>query len=544
MGNPLRRIFKTEEKTEGSTFMAVFVGLFAACGGLLFGYDTGLINGVLAMPYVLKHFPQDHPGINGGEGYFTSSEHSLIVSILSVGTFVGAMLAPFLNDTIGRRLTLIFSCAVVFNIGVILQVASHSVPLLIAGRVIAGLGVGLLSSTVPLYQSEASPKWIRGAVVSCYQFAITIGLLLASCVNQGTKDLNSSASYRVPFAIQFVFSIFLSLGMFFLPETPRFYISKSKNDDAMNSLSRLRKLPVNHPALVDELGEIVANYEVELSQGSSSWADCFSFSNSQFKRLMTGIFIQAFQQLTGINFIFYFGTTFFKNSGIKNGFTITLITNIVNVICTIPGILLVDVIGRRKLLISGAIGMSTSELLIAIIGATTNSDAANKCMIAFTCTFIAFFASTWGTGAWVVTGEIFPLRTRAKSIAMSTASNWLWNFAIAFATPYLVDDAPGSARLKSNVFFIWGGCNFLCILFAWALVYETKGLSLEDVDDLYEKIPRAWKSKHYVPVEHKFSRAIAGDQVYDETKADFQNIEDTKSGALLEHRSASISDSV
>jgi len=535
----VRKFYNSEEKTEGSTFMAVFVGLFAAFGGILFGYDTGTISGVMAMPYVLKTFPEDQPGVNGGEGVFSSSEHSLIVSILSAGTFFGAILAPYMNDTIGRRWTLILSCAVIFNIGVILQVAATSIPLLVAGRVIGGFGVGLVSSTVPLYQSETTPKWIRGAVVSCYQFAITIGLLLASCVNKGTHNIDSTASYRIPLAIQFLWSLILSIGMILLPETPRFYVYKGKRDLAMKSLTKLRKLPADHPQLIDELGEIIANHEFEMEHGSGTWADCFRISNSQLKRIFTGIAIQAFQQLTGINFIFYFGTTFFKNSGIQNEFTIQLVTNIVNVVFTIPGIFLVDILGRRSMLINGAIGMCISELLIAIIGVATKSDAANKCLIAFTCIFIAFFAATWGCVAWVVTGELYPLRIRARSIALATASNWIWNFAIGYATPYLVDDAPGSAKLGSKVFFIWGGANFLCILFAYCFIYETKGLSLESVDELYETVPSAWKSKGFIPTDHNFSRKVAGDEVYDETKPGVENIEDTKGGVLEQRSTAS-----
>lgn len=520
----VRTLFKPEQKTEGSTAMAIFVGMFAALGGILYGYDTGTISGVLAMPYVLNQFPEKTPGV------FTSGEHSLIVSILSAGTFCGAMIAPFFSDTIGRRWTIILACTIVFNLGVILQVASSSIPLLVAGRAIGGLGVGLISAVIPLYQSETTPKWIRGAVVSCYQWAITIGLLLASCVNQGTKDMTDSGSYRIPFAIQFLWSIILSVGMFMLPETPRFFVKRGKHDEAMKSLSILRKLPIDHPALVDELGEITANFEYETADGVGTWADCFKKGNSQLKRLGTGIGLQAFQQLTGINFIFYYGTTFFKNSGIKNEFLITLATNIVNVGSTVPGIFLVEFLGRRSLLLGGAAGMCTSQLIIAIVGATTTSDAANKCMVGFTCIFIAFFAATWGPVAWVITGEIMPLKTRAKSVAISSASNWLFNFAIAYATPYLVDDVPGSAGLKSNVFFIWGGCNFLCFFFAFYFVYETKHLTLEQVDELYATYSKAWRSSAFVPTEHKYSREIAGDDVYD-NKGEVVNVEDP-SGVL------------
>jgi hypothetical protein len=174
--------------------------------------------------------------------------------------------------------------------------------------------------------------------------------------------------------------------------------------------------------------------------------------------------------------------------------------------------------------------MSVSELLVAIIGtALPDSDAANKSLVAFTCIFIAFFAATWGPLCWVVTGEIFPLRTRAKSIAMSAASNWLWNFGIAYATPYLVDDAPGSANLGSKVFFIWGGFNALCFFFAYYFVYETKGLTLEQIDELYEVAPNAWSSKSFVPTDHNFSRKVAGNEVYD-NKIDETRVEDNKAG--------------
>jgi len=361
------------------------------------------------MSYVLKRFPEDSPGVDGGEGVFSSSEHSLIVSILSVGTFFGALSAPLLSDTLGRRWTLIIATALVFNLGVILQTAATNIDLLVAGRAFAGFGVGMISACIPLYQAETVPKWIRGAITSSYQFAITIGLLLAAVVNQATHKIDGSASYRVPIAIQFLWSLILMTGMIILPETPRFYVSKGRNEEASAALAKLRKLPIDHPAVTDELSEIVANFEFESLHGKSGWLDCFSTRNQQLKRLFTGIFLQAFQQLTGINFIFYFGTTFFKNSGIQNEFLIQLATNIVNVGMTVPGILLVEILGRRTLLLGGAAGMCISELLIAIVGASTTSDAANKTMVAFTCIFISFFASTWGCVAWVVTGEIFNL---------------------------------------------------------------------------------------------------------------------------------------
>lgn len=495
----LQKYINFGDKKAGSTSVGILVGLFAAFGGILFGYDTGTISGILAMKFVLNEFPEDL-----GRAEFSSGEKSLIVSILSVGTFFGALGAPFLSDTIGRRYTLIISTLIVFNLGIILQTAATGIPLLCAGRAIAGLGVGLVSAVVPLYISETTPKWIRGAIVSLYQWAITIGLLLAACVNQGTHNRDDSGSYRIPIAIQFLWALILGGGMFFLPETPRFYISKFKDDKAKKSLKYLRKLPVDHPDLVEEYEDMKAAFDFERQVGGVGWLEVFSTSNKQLKRLITGVFLQAFQQLTGVNFIFYFGTTFFKDSGIANEFLISLATNIVNVGMTIPGVILIEILGRRKLLLGGAVIMSTSQLIIAIVGVASDSDSANKVLVAFTCIFIATFAATWGPTCWAVVGEIFPLTTRAKSVAISTASNWLWNWAIAYATPYLVDSGPGNANLQSKVFFIWGGCNFLCGIFTWFYVYETKGLTLEQIDEMYSKVDNAWKSPSFVPTAHAF----------------------------------------
>lgn len=203
---------------------------------------------------------------------------------------------------------MIFNTAV-FTLGVILQTAAVGIPLLVAGRFFAGLGVGLLSATIPLYQSETAPKWIRGTIVGCYQWAITIGLLLAAIVLNATKDRDDTGCYRIPIAVQFAFSIILWIGMYILPETPRYLIKKGNKAAAAKSLSRLRRLPVDHPALVEELSEIQANHEYEMSIGTASYLACFKPPIR--KRQLTGIALQALQQLTGVNFIFYYGTSYF-----------------------------------------------------------------------------------------------------------------------------------------------------------------------------------------------------------------------------------------
>jgi len=470
----------------------VLMTSFAAFGGILFGYDTGTISGLQQMPNWLETFGHHVPvSSTFPDGYgITSSQRSLIVSILSAGTFFGALLAAPVADHLGRKGGLILSC-LVFSIGVALQTAATAIPLFVVGRLWAGVGVGLVSTLVPMYQSECSPKWIRGAVVGLYQFGVTIGLLLSSIFNNATKNRPNHSSYRIPVAIQFVWAAVLSFGMFLLPESPRWLIKRHRDADAARALSRLTSLPYDDPEVNAELDEIRLHLKHEEALGNSSYIDCFRPSNNRILfRTLTGIFIQAWQQLTGVNFIFYFGTTFFTNAGMHNPFLISIITSTVNVAMTLPGIWGVERFGRRSLLLVGAIGMTICEFIVAIVGSTTSTSdqAAQSVAVAFVCIYIAFFASTWGPVAWVVTGEIFPLKIRAKAMSLSVASNWLWNFGIAYCTPYLVDSGPGNLDLGSKVFYIWGSTCFCCIIFAYFCVPETKGLSLEQIDVLYQNV--------------------------------------------------------
>nr|VWO96985.1 Glucose transporter rco-3 [Ganoderma boninense] len=463
---------------------------FAAFGGILFGYDTGTISGIIQMKDWLSTFGVATTDLKTyPSGYFLpSSRESLVVSILSAGTFFGALLGAPVADILGRRIGIIVSC-LVFCLGVALQTGSSNLATFVVGRVFAGLGVGLVSTLIPMYQSECAPKWIRGAVVSGYQWAITIGLLLASVVNNATKDRPNHSAWRIPISIQFIWAFVLSAGMLYLPESPRWLIKKGRDDAAARSLGRLTSLSPDDPEVETELSDIRTALAEEQKLGESSYADCFKFTHNKiFLRTLSGIFIQAWQQLTGINFIFYYGTTFFQNSGISNPFLISVATNIVNVFMTIPGMWGVEKFGRRALLLYGAAVMCICEFLVAIIGVTISvqNQAGQKALIALVCIYIAAFASTWGPIAWVITGEIFPLNIRAKAMSLSVASNWLWNFGIGYATPYLVNPGAGNANLGVKVFFIWGSTCAGCLVFTYFCIPETKGLSLEQVDLLYQ----------------------------------------------------------
>ncbi|KAK9371399.1 general substrate transporter [Lipomyces kononenkoae] len=506
-----------EKPAQGSFWPSIVIASFACFGGILYGYDTGSISGIIAMDHFKHVFATNHDAF--GNPVLTSGQTSLIVSILSAGTTIGSFSMSFVGEIFGRRTNLIIGCGV-FALGVALQAAASAIPLFAVGRFFAGLGLGVISAVVPLYQSEAAPKWIRGSIVSGYQWAISIGLLIASIVNNSTQNRSDTGAYRIPICVQFAWGLILATGMLLLPESPRYFVKKGMLDEARKSLGRLSALPPDHEYVGEQLLEIRANYEYELSFGSTSFIHCFTNEGRQLYRLLVVMTIQALQQLSGINFIFYYGTDFFQKSGITNPFIINLITNIINVVTTPPGMYAVERIGRRKLLL---VGMCTAEYIVAIVGVSVSSVVANKVLIAFVCVYIAFFAATWGPVAWVVTGETFPLRTRSKSVALCTMSNWIWNFGIGYATPYMVDSGPGNANLGPKVFFIWGTFCLFAFGFVYLFAYETKGLSLEDVDELYEKVPSA---RHYfVPTRMVSEEAKHAEAVVDAEKTGAIQIE-------------------
>ncbi|KAK1837147.1 general substrate transporter [Podospora conica] len=493
------------DNVAGSSAPAIMVGLFVATGGVLFGYDTGTINGILAMESFKDHF---NSGYRDDDGNLNMSprEVSLIVAMLSAGTVLGALLAAPCGDQWGRRWALIGAIGV-FCIGAILQVCAENVATLTVGRGVAGIGVGTVSVLVPLYQSEMAPKWVRGTLVCAYQLSITFGLLIAAVVNILTKAIDGAAAYRIPMGLQISWACVLALGLLFLPETPRYLIKRGYKEAAALSLSRLRRLDITHPALIEELAEIEANHEYEMALGSDTYKDVFVGQPHLGRRLLTGCGLQMLQQLTGVNFIMYYGTTFFNGADIPDPFKITLIIQVINCVSTLPGLVVVESWGRRRLLIVGAIGMAICQLLIASYATASGDDngtVQNQILIIFVAIYIFFFAASWGPVVWVVTSEIYPLKVRAKSMSISTASNWLLNFAIAYATPFMVDTKNvdkqgGSVNLGARVFFVWGAFCIVAIAFVWCMVFETSKISLEQIDEMYERVDHAWNSRKFEP---------------------------------------------
>ncbi|CAJ2512927.1 Uu.00g010460.m01.CDS01 [Anthostomella pinea] len=531
------------------TVKAYLICAFAAFGGIFFGYDTGWMGGVLAMPYFITLYTgveYDYNIVNsdGSVGYpiggiskddfvLPSATQSLFTSILSCGTFFGALIGGDIADFYGRRPTIIMGCFV-FTIGCILEIsATNQEVLFVFGRLIAGVGVGFISTVVILYMSEIAPKKVRGAMVSGYQFCITIGILLANCVVYATQNRPDSGSYRIPIGVQFLWATVLAIGLFILPESPRYYVKKGRIEEASKALAYVRGQPEDSDYVKLELAEIVANNEFEMMHVPAtsyigSWTACFKGSimkgNSPLRRTILGTGLQCMQQLTGINFVFYFGPPFFKQLGtISNPFLISLITTLCNVCSTPVSFYTIEKFGRRALLIVGGTGMIICQFIVGAIGVTAgrkeaHNTSAVSAQIAFICLNISCFAMTWGPTAWVVVGESFPLPIRSRGVGISTSSNWFWNTIIAVITPYLV--GADKANLGSRVFFLWGSLCTISVAFAYFLVPELKGLSLEQADMCMESVPprksAAWKPDHTFASEmhhvHE-DKALANDTV-------------------------------
>ncbi|KAK9328328.1 hypothetical protein V1520DRAFT_380961 [Lipomyces starkeyi] len=329
------------------------------------------------------------------------------------------------------------------------------------GRFIVGFGTGAISSIGPLYQAELAPKHIRGTITAGYHTAKTFGVLLAAIVNNSTKERDGNSAYLIPIYIQFVWAVILISGFAFLPESPRYFMKYGKRD---------------------QLDEIEASLEVEHSIGDVSLRDSFKRENKQLYRLILGMSVMAFSQLVGVNFIKYFGTDLFQQAGITNSFVISMATNLVSFSMIIPALYLIERLERRSFLIIGYIGSLIDQYIIAIVGlVAAGSDLARRILVSFSILYIAFESAGVSPPSLVIVGEVFPLRTRAKSIALSLG----------------LDSSTGNANLGSNVFFIWGSCSLLGAVFVYVWVYET----IEQIDELYNTVPYAWQSAFFVPRE-------------------------------------------
>ncbi|KAF4466907.1 low-affinity hexose transporter HXT3 [Fusarium albosuccineum] len=479
---------------------SILLGVVTSIGGFLFGYDTGQISGMLLFPDFIDRFAQGE----APNKEFDSIIQSILVSLMSIGCLIGSLSGAYTADWMGRRRSLAFG-VFIFIIGNIIQItAMRSWVHMMMGRFVAGLGVGNLSVGVPMFQSECSPREIRGAVVASYQLMITFGILISNaiCMAMDKTIADKDASWRIIIGLGIAFSVPLGIGVLLVPESPRWLASRGNWDSARSSLARLRgmKDDSNNKLVEDDLNEMRKILEKERQVGQGSWLECFNPKTDVPKtvyRTLLGMAIHFLQQWTGVNYFFYYGATIFKSAGIDDPILTQLILGAVNVVMTFYGLYVVEKFGRRWPLFIGGLWQSAWLLVFAAIGTAKNPEgnsAVGIVLIVSGCMFIASFAGTWGPIAWVVIGESFPLRTRAKQASLATASNWLGNFMVAFLTPL------ATKGISYAYGFVFAGTNLAAALIVWFFLYESRMLSLENVDLMYSDPDiKPWNSSKWTP---------------------------------------------
>ncbi|BGP20734.1 hypothetical protein JCM10213_001022 [Rhodosporidiobolus nylandii] len=472
--------------------------LFQSLAGLLFGWEQGVIAGVIQTRDYQRRFGDVDPLSSTGYS-IPSTRQSLITAFMSLGALIGALTIGPVSKRTGIKAAFLFSLFIYAG-GIAIEVSGQSQWVQeMMGRLVTGFGVGALSLLAPLYQAECSPKHLRGIITGTYQLMATVGIFLANAVNYNLHDRDDAFSWRFPIALQFIWAFLVAVGTIFAPESPRYYVQRGNLEQAQVNLAKLRGLEQEDPELLQELEVIKKGVEDEQLAADSTYLDCFRMGpDKMLLRTMNGILIQMGQQWTGVNFFFSYGTKFFAASGIQDSFQTQLILSGINVIGTFPGLFVVDHLGRRAVLFIGSAIMFSGQIIAgAVATAKPDDPAAGKALIFASCWFIFGFASSWGPLGWVCAAEQFPLKIAPLCVSLATASNWLNNFIIAIIVPYITD--AGYANLQAKITFIWAGAIALFTAFVFFFLPETRGLSLVQVDELYITGVPAWRSANWTP---------------------------------------------
>ncbi|CAI6444262.1 BAF_HP2_G0011610.mRNA.1.CDS.1 [Saccharomyces cerevisiae] len=504
-------------KRPASAYVTVSIMcIMIAFGGFVFGWDTGTISGFVNQTDFIRRFGMQH---KDGSYYLSKVRTGLIVSIFNIGCAIGGIILSKLGDMYGRKVGLIV-VVVIYIIGIIIQIASiNKWYQYFIGRIISGLGVGGIAVLSPMLISEVSPKHLRGTLVSCYQLMITAGIFLGYCTNYGTKTYSNSVQWRVPLGLGFAWALFMIGGMTFVPESPRYLAEVGKIEEAKRSIAVSNKVAVDDPSVLAEVEAVLAGIEAEKLAGNASWGELFATKNKIFQRLIMGAMIQSLQQLTGDNYFFYYGTTIFKAVGLSDSFETSIVLGIVNFASTFVGIYVVDRYGRRTCLLWGAASMTACMVVYASVGVTRlwpngqdqpSSKGAGNCMIVFACFYIFCFATTWAPIPYVVVSETFPLRVKSKAMSIATAANWLWGFLIGFFTPFI------TGAINFYYGYVFMGCLVFMFFYVLLVVPETKGLTLEEVNTMWEEGVLPWKSASWVPPSRRGANYNAEEMAHDD----------------------------
>ncbi|TFY61333.1 hypothetical protein EVJ58_g4585 [Rhodofomes roseus] len=443
-------------------YYALGCAVFVSIGGLLFGYDQGVIANVL----VMKDFTERWP--------IGAWEKGVMTALLELGALIGALAAGVLADRVSRRKAIVLAC-VVFCIGSAFQCGAERLAHLVVGRAIGGLGVGALSMLAPLYMAEISPPEVRGSLMALEQFSIVLGAVLGFWTGFFTRNVPGPNSWRVPLGIQLGPGILLAVGCWFLPPSPRLLVMQGRTEEALHALAKLRlrtpdEIPTD-PLLKVELLEMQVEAQLvtqtigleddvktgTLHAEALTWARLFG--RKYRRRTFIGVMMMFFQQWSGINALLYYGPTLMRELGLQ-GESVTLVVSggigIVQFFAVLPAIVFIDRLGRKPLLRGGSAVMALSHFCIATLVWLYDDDWQSHWFAAWTsvgCVYIftAAYGMSYGPIGWVLPSEVFPLSVRSKGVSLSTASNWFNN----------------------------------CYLWSTYIVPETANVSLEEIDAVF-----------------------------------------------------------
>ena len=444
---------------EYNKFQAFKVAIIAAIGGLLFGFDTGVISGALLLIKSDWHL-----------GVFSQE---IITSAVLIGAIIGALSSGRVADIYGRK-KVIIATAVVFAIGSIATALAPNPDILVVGRIVLGMAIGVASFTVPLYISEVSPSPIRGSLVSLNQLMITLGIVMAYVVDFSLAS--TEEGWRYMFAFGLLPSILLFFGMFLLPNSPRWLISKGRVEEAKASLALIyTKEGVERE--LDSIQEAVHDIPEKVSYREL-------LAPAVKPVLIIGVGIMFFQQATGINTVIYYSPTILQMAGFgsaEDAMAAALPIGIVNVLATIVSIFLVDKVGRKPLLYIGVTGMVLSLIMLGGVFSMDSASAGGTMKylaVGSLVLYIASFAISLGPIAWLLIAEVFPIRVRNIGMSMATLSNWVFNFIVALTFLSIVDYMGAS-----GAFWLYAIFGIITLWFIWKYIPETKGKELEEIEE-------------------------------------------------------------
>ncbi|KAG0148801.1 hypothetical protein CROQUDRAFT_654374 [Cronartium quercuum f. sp. fusiforme G11] len=484
----------------GLNFSALYYGLegqnlnravafLSGMGFLLFGYDQGVMGGLLTLPTFVAVFPEidtisSH--LSSEQKSYNSTLQGAAIALYEIGCMVGALSCLYVGDKYGRR-KVIFAGAAVMVIGTILQTTSFGLAQLIIGRIVTGYGNGFITATVPVWQSECSKAHHRGKLVMLEGCLITAGIMISYWVDFGFFFAKSSSiSWRFPIAFQAVFAIIIMLSVLSLPESPRWLIKMGRTEDARQVFAALDGVPKDHPSV----SKMVKSVEDSVnSAGKSRSLDVLRMGKSRnFQRALLGFVCQCFQQISGINLITYYAATIYENylhlSPVLSR-VLAACTGTEFFLASWIGVYAIDRFGRRKLMIGGAMGMSISMAVLSVAAwaiephAGVNSSAAAIVATVFLFVYNSFFGIGWLGMSWLYAAEIVPLEVRAAATGLSTASNWIFNFLIVLITPI------SFSNIGWKTYVIFAAINFFIVPVVYIFFPETANRTLEELDAIF-----------------------------------------------------------